>query len=170
MTFYSKVGLIEEVELVFRNMAVLEDEVTWNLMISSYAQFGMFEKALEMCSWMREENLRFDCVTLSSLLAVAADTRDVELGKKLHVFCIRHEFDSDVVVFSGIVDMYVKCGKMDCARGVFCSTKKKDIVLWNTMLAACAENGLSGEAVLSNATGECSSKCCFVELFDFWFL
>ncbi|PNX99107.1 pentatricopeptide repeat-containing protein chloroplastic-like [Trifolium pratense] len=147
LNFYSKVGLIEEAELVFRNIMVLKDEVTWNLMISSYVQFGMFEKALEMCSWMREKNMRFDCVTLSSLLAIAADTRDVELGKKLHGFCIRNEFDSDVVVLSGVVDMYAKCGIMDCARGVFCSAKKKDIVLWNTMLAACAENGLSGEAL-----------------------
>ncbi|GAU12352.1 hypothetical protein TSUD_253030 [Trifolium subterraneum] len=126
---------------------VSKDEVTWNLMISSYVQFGMFEKALEMCSWMKEKNLRFDCVTLSSLLAVATDTRDVELGKKLHGFCIRNESDSDVVVLSGVVDMYAKCGRMDCARGVFSSAKKKDIVLWNTMLAACAENGLSGEAL-----------------------
>jgi pentatricopeptide repeat protein len=139
MNFYSKVGLIEEVELVFRNIMVLKDEVTWNLMISSYMQFGMFEKALEMCSWMREKNSRFDCVTLSSLLVVAADTRDVELGKKLHGFCIRNEFDSDVVLLSGVVDMYAKCGRMDCARGVFSSAKKKVIVLWNTMLAVCAE-------------------------------
>lgn len=148
MNFYSKVGLIEEVEIVFRNMTVLKDEVTWNLMISSYVQCGMFEKALEMCGWMREEkSFRFDCVTLSSLLAVAADTRDVELGKKLHGFCIRNEFDSDVVVLSGVVDMYAKCGKMDCARRVFCFAAKKDLVLWNTMLAACAEKGLSGEAM-----------------------
>lgn len=149
MNFYSKVGLIEEVELVFRSMAVLKDEVTWNLMISSYVQFGMFEKALEMCHWMREEeNLRFDCVTLSSLLALAADTRDVKLGKKLHGFCIRNEFYSDMAVLSGVLDMYAKCGIMDCARGVFhFAGKKKDIVLWNTMLAACAEKGLSGEAL-----------------------
>ncbi|CAI8585321.1 unnamed protein product [Vicia faba] len=89
-----------------------------------YSKFGMFEKALEMCGWMtEEENLRFDCVTLSSLLSVAADTREVEL------------------------DMYGKCGRMDCARRVFCFAAKKDLVLWNTMLAACAEKGLSGEAM-----------------------
>lgn len=146
MNFYSKVGLIEEVELVFRNI-IVKDAVTWNLMISSYVQFGMFEKALEMCHSMKYESLSFDCVTLSSLLVVAADTRDVGLGKKVHGFCIRNEFDSDVVVLSGIVDMYAKCGRMDCARRVFGFAAKKDIVLWNTMLAACAEKGLIGEAL-----------------------
>ena len=43
--------------------------------------------------------------------------------------------------------MYAKCGRMDCARRVFSCVRKKDIVLWNTMLAACAEQGLSGEAL-----------------------
>lgn len=146
MNFYFKVGLVEEAEVVFRNMAV-KDVVTWNLVVAGYAQFGMVEKALEMCCVMREEGLRFDCVTLSALLAVAADTRDLVLGMKAHAYCVKNDFEGDVVVSSGIIDMYAKCGRMDCARRVFSCVRKKDIVLWNTMLAACAEQGLSGEAL-----------------------
>lgn len=146
MNFYFKVGLVEEAEVVFGNM-VMKDVVTWNLVVAGYVQFGMVEKAIEMCCMMREQNLRFDCVTLSSLLAVAADMRDVGLGMKAHAYCVKNEFEYDVVVSSGIIDMYAKCGRMDCARRVFSLARKKDIVLWNTMLAACAEEGLSGEAL-----------------------
>ncbi|KAF7806338.1 pentatricopeptide repeat-containing protein [Senna tora] len=146
INLYSKVGLIEEAELVFSTM-IMKDVVTWNLLISSYVQSGLVEKALDMCHLMREENLRFDCVTLSSLLTVAADTRDKELGLKGHSYCIKNNFESDVVVSSNIIDMYAKCGKMDHARRVFSSTTKRDIVLWNTMLAAYADLGLSGEAL-----------------------
>ncbi|KAI4335794.1 hypothetical protein L6164_014404 [Bauhinia variegata] len=146
LNFYSKVSLIEDAELVFSNM-VEKDVVTWNLIISSYVQFGQFEKALHICHSMREENLRFDCVTLSSLLTVAADTRNLELGMKGHCFCIKNKFESDVVVSSGIIDIYAKCGRMNYARRVFNSTTKRDIVLWNTILAAYAELGLSGEAL-----------------------
>ncbi|KAK7304188.1 hypothetical protein RJT34_15301 [Clitoria ternatea] len=146
MNFYFKVGLFQEAEVVFGNMLV-KDMVTWNLVISGYVQFGMVEKALEMCHRMREQKLRFDSVTLSSLLAIAADTRNVGLGMKGHGYCIRNNFESDVVVSSGIVDMYAKCGRLDYARRVFSCVSKKDIVLWNTMLAACAEQCLSGEAL-----------------------
>lgn len=147
MNFYSKVGLIEEAELVFRR-TVMKDEVMWNLIISSYAKFGIVEKALEMCLLMREEaKLRFDSVTVSSLLAVAADRRDLGLGKEAHGFCIKNGFDADVVVSSGVIDMYAKCGRMEIARRVFGFAAKRDVVLWNTMLAACAELGLSGEAL-----------------------
>ncbi|KAK7280885.1 hypothetical protein RIF29_08438 [Crotalaria pallida] len=147
MNFYSKVGLVEEAELVFRKM-VTKDVVTWNLIISSYVQFGRIDKALEMCRLMRkEEKLRFDSVTLSSLLSAAADSRDVGFGMKGHGYCIKNNFDTDVVVLSGIIDMYAKCGKMDYARRVFDCATTKDIVLWNTMLAAYAELGLIGETL-----------------------
>ncbi|XP_054822808.1 LOW QUALITY PROTEIN: pentatricopeptide repeat-containing protein At5g55740, chloroplastic-like [Prosopis cineraria] len=146
VNFYSKVGLIEEAELVFSKI-IMKDEVTWNLLTSCYVQNGLVEKALDMCHLMREENLRFDCVILSSLLTVAADIRNVELGMMGHSYCIKSNFESDLVVSSSIIDMYAKCGKMDYARRVFSSTTKRDIVLWNTMLAAYAELGLSGEVL-----------------------
>nr|KYP35475.1 hypothetical protein KK1_043491 [Cajanus cajan] len=146
LNFYFKVGLVDEAEVVFGGM-VVKDVVTWNLVVSGYVQFGMVGKAIEMCRMMRERKLGFDCVTLSSLLAVAADTRDLGLGMEAHAYCVKNEFECDVVVLSGIVDMYAKCGRMDCARTVFGGAGKKDVVLWNTMLAACAEQGLSGEAL-----------------------
>ncbi|XP_057741065.1 pentatricopeptide repeat-containing protein At5g55740, chloroplastic [Arachis stenosperma] len=145
VNFYFKVGLVEEAELVFRRM-VVKDVVTWNLIISSYVRCGEVEKAIEMCHMMTEENLRFDCKTLSSLLHIAADTRDVGLGMEAHGHCIKCSFDFDVVITSGIMDMYAKCGRIDYARRVFGVAREKDIVVWNTMLAAYAELGLSDEA------------------------
>ncbi|KAJ7978851.1 Pentatricopeptide repeat-containing protein [Quillaja saponaria] len=146
MNFYSKVGLIEEVELVFSRL-VVKDAVIWNLLISSYVKFGQIGKAFTVCHLMREENLRFDSVTLSSILSAAADTRNVELGKEGHCYCIRNNLESDLVVSSIIVDMYSKCGRINIATRVFNSTSRRDLVLWNRMLAAYAELGLSGEAL-----------------------
>ncbi|KAL2317632.1 hypothetical protein Fmac_031508 [Flemingia macrophylla] len=146
LNFYFKVGLVDEAEVVFENMAT-KDVVTWNLAVSGYVQFGLVGKALEMCFRMRERNLGFDCVTLSSLLAVAAETGALGLGMEAHAYCVKNQFECDVVVLSGIVDMYAKCGRLDCARRAFGGAGKKDVVLWNTMLAACAKQGLSGEAL-----------------------
>ncbi|XP_062148846.1 pentatricopeptide repeat-containing protein At5g55740, chloroplastic [Alnus glutinosa] len=146
INFYFKVGLIEDAELVFSR--VLEkDVVTWNLLISGYAQFGQVDKALNMCRLMRLENLRFDSVTLASVLSASSDITNMKLGKEAHCCCIRNNLESDVVVASSIVDMYAKCERIDCARQVFNSTIKRDLVLWNTMLAAYAELGQSGEAL-----------------------
>ncbi|OMO57948.1 hypothetical protein COLO4_34962 [Corchorus olitorius] len=146
INFYSKVGLVEDAELVFDTMNG-KDVVTWNLMISTYVQCGLIEKALNMCHTMRSQNLRFDCVTLSSILTAAAKSSNKKLGKEGHCYCIRHNLQADVVVASSIVDMYAKCGRIDCAAQVFSSTTNKDIILWNTLLAAYADIGHSGEAL-----------------------
>ncbi|XVE98247.1 hypothetical protein REPUB_Repub03eG0089200 [Reevesia pubescens] len=100
-----------------------------------------------MCHLMRLENLRFDCVTLSSILIAATNSSNLKLGKEGHCYCIRNSLQSDVVVVNSIVDMYAKCGITDCARLVFSSTTNKDIILWNTLLAAYADAGHSGEAL-----------------------
>ncbi|GMI81237.1 chlororespiratory reduction 21 [Hibiscus trionum] len=146
LNFYSKVGLIEDAELVFDRI-LEKDVVTWNLIISSYLQCGLIDKALNTCHLMRSENLRFDCVTLSSILTAAANSSNIKLGKEGHCYCIRNSLQSDVVVASSIVDMYAKCGRIDYAGHVFCSTTNKDIVLWNTLLAAYASVGHSGETL-----------------------
>ncbi|KAF5190544.1 Pentatricopeptide repeat-containing protein [Thalictrum thalictroides] len=146
INFYSKVGLIEDAELVFNEMAE-RDGVTWNLLISGFVQIGQVEKALDTCRQMKSENFRFDSVTLASLLSASADTRNLELGKVGHGHCVRNNLVSDVVVASSIVDMYSKCGKINNARWVFNSTKQKDLALWNTLIAAYAEWGFSGEAL-----------------------
>ncbi|PON39692.1 Tetratricopeptide-like helical domain containing protein [Parasponia andersonii] len=146
INFYSKVGLIEDAELVFGTM-LEKDVVTWNLIISGYVQIGKIDKALSRCCQMRLEKLRFDSVTLASIISASADTCNLELGKEGHCYCIRNNLDSDVVVASSIVDMYAKCNRIDCARRVFDSITKGDLVLWNTMLAAYADLGHSGEAL-----------------------
>ncbi|CAI9100247.1 OLC1v1037200C1 [Oldenlandia corymbosa var. corymbosa] len=146
VNFYAKVGLFEDAERVFHRI-VEKDVVTWNLLISSYLQYGFPDYALSLCRQMRIEGFMFDSITLSSILTTSADMRDVRLGKEGHCYCIRNHFDPDVVVASSIVDMYAKCERIQDARRVFDSTAGKDTVLWNTMLSAYAELGLAGETM-----------------------
>lgn len=146
INFYSKIGWIEDVELVFSRM-IEKDVVTWNLIVSCYAQHGLAEDAINTCSRMSSEGLTFDSVTMASLFSSCADSSDLELGKVGHCYCIRSGLDSDVGVVASMVDMYAKCEEMDYAKRVFCSISEKDLVLWNTLLAAYAERGLSGEAM-----------------------
>ncbi|CAN1125885.1 Pentatricopeptide repeat-containing protein At5g55740, chloroplastic [Linum perenne] len=146
LNFYSKVGLIEDAELVFSKM-LDKDEVTWNLLISCYVRLLEVDKALNMCHLMRSENLRFDSVTLASILAVCSHTRNVMLGKEAHCYCVRNNLYSDVVVASNIMDMYAKCQRIGEASRVFESTVNTNTFFWNTLLTAYVESGHIGEAL-----------------------
>ncbi|CAO2841443.1 unnamed protein product [Amaranthus hypochondriacus] len=146
INFYSKIGWVEDAELVFTRM-VEKDAVTWNLLISCYVQQGFAEIAVNTCRVMRSKGLRFDCVTMASFFSACADTGDIELGKQGHCYCIRNRLDSDVAVASSLVSMYSKCKEIGYAERVFDSSLEKDLVLWNALLAACAERGLGGKAL-----------------------
>lgn len=146
INFYSKIGLVEDAELVFSEM-LEKDVVTWNLLVSGYVHNGLVDRALGLCRVMQSENLRFDSVTLASIMAAAADSRNLKLGKEGHSFCVRNNLESDVAVASSIVDTYAKCGKLECARRVFDLAIKRDLIMWNTLLAAYAEQGWSGETL-----------------------
>nr|GLL45206.1 pentatricopeptide repeat-containing protein At5g55740, chloroplastic [Ipomoea trifida] len=146
INFYAKVGLASDAELVFSRMTE-KDVVAWNLLIFCYVQSGEVEKALYLCREMRSAGLLYDCVTLSSLLSASTNLRDLNLGKAAHCFCIRNNFETDAVVASSIVDVYAKCKRITDARQVFDSAADKDIVSWNTLLAAYAEMGFSGETL-----------------------
>nr|AKH05172.1 chlororespiratory reduction 21 [Pelargonium transvaalense] len=146
LNFYVKVGLYEEAELVFRSVSQ-KDVVTWNVLISGFVRNGRFQEALDLCRLMRAENMRFDSVTLTSILSLCADTRNMKLGKEGHCYCIRNNLESDLAVASSTINMYAKCNRMNSAIQIFNSTTKRDLVLWNSLLAAYAELGLSGEAL-----------------------
>ncbi|KAJ8534934.1 hypothetical protein K7X08_016662 [Anisodus acutangulus] len=58
INFYAKVGLVNDVELIFDRL-IEKDVVTWNLLISCYAQSGQIDKALDLSRLMRLKGFRF---------------------------------------------------------------------------------------------------------------
>ncbi|KAL5975214.1 hypothetical protein ACLOJK_031893 [Asimina triloba] len=146
MNFYSKVGLVEDMELIFNKM-VERDVVSWNLLLSGYIQDEQIGNFFETCHQMRSEGLRFDSVTLSSIFSACAHSQNLEIGKEGHGYSIRNNLESDLAVVSSIISMYAKCERIDYARMIFDNAKKRDQVMWNTIIAAYAQLGLSGEAL-----------------------
>ncbi|GJV57167.1 pentatricopeptide repeat-containing protein [Tanacetum coccineum] len=146
VNLYSKTGLVKDAEKVFSKMKK-KDIVAWNLMVSCYVQNKKTEKMLDLCRDMLLEGLKFDSVTITLIATCAGDIQNLKLGKETHCQCIRNNLSGDVTVASSIVDMYAKCNKIHDARRVFSSVRSKDLVLWNTLLAAYAELGSSGETL-----------------------
>ncbi|CAN6456236.1 unnamed protein product [Victoria cruziana] len=146
VNFYAKCSAMVEAELVF-DLMLERDVVTWNLLISGYIQDGHIEDALDLCRQMQLENFRPDSVTLASILSACADCGDLHHGLESHGFCIRNDLESDVFVASSVIDMYGKCRRIEDARKAFDCTMQRDVVLWNTLIAAYSESGYSGEAL-----------------------
>ncbi|KAK6941577.1 LOW QUALITY PROTEIN: Pentatricopeptide repeat [Dillenia turbinata] len=157
MNFYSKVGLIEEAELVFRRM-LERDVVAWNLLISCYVNNGQIESAIQTCRLMRLENLRFDSHQYCRPLPTG------ELGKEGYGYCIRNSLDSNLVVASGIIDMYAKCGRINNAVQLY--KGKRSCVVEHSLSCLCRGRSKRGglETVLPDAIRWYAAKCIILGL------
>ncbi|CAO2183383.1 unnamed protein product [Urochloa humidicola] len=146
INFYCKVGLVEAAEAVFEQIEE-RDIVTWNLMIAGYFQDGQIDKAFDTCRRMLETNLKFDCVTLASIIMACIKSCSMMVGSAAHGYAVRNDLDSDRAVARGLIDLYASAGRIEHARQVFNGMSKRDPVLWKVMISTYADCGMSSEAL-----------------------
>ncbi|CAO2035767.1 unnamed protein product [Urochloa humidicola] len=142
----SGVTSAESVRKVFDEM-LERDVVSWNTLVLGYAEEGRHQEALGLVRKMWRVGFRPDSFTLSSVLPIFAECADVKRGMEAHGFAIRNGFDSDVFVGSSLIDMYANCTRTDYSIKVFDNLPESDPILWNSMLAGCAQNGSVVEAL-----------------------
>ncbi|OMO63765.1 hypothetical protein COLO4_32215 [Corchorus olitorius] len=118
------------------------DVVSWNTVIAGNAQNGMYEEALRMVREMGNVNMKPDSYTLSSVLPIFAEYVDAKKGKEIHGYAIRHRFDSDWYIGSSLIDMYANCARIEDSCRVFNQLPQRDSISWNSIIAACVQNGL----------------------------
>nr|GMD15176.1 putative pentatricopeptide repeat-containing protein At2g01510 [Ipomoea batatas] len=142
---YAKCDRLEETNVIFANLA--HSSVSWTAIISVYVQKGLFEEALKVFKEMSRENVHGDQATFASLLKASANLASVALGRQLHSYAIRLGLMSNVFSGSALLDMYAKCGSIKEAKKIFKEMPDRNIVSWNAMFSAHAQNG-DGEATL----------------------
>lgn len=146
VNMYAKCGKIEEAYKMFDRMPE-RDLVSWNTIVAGFAQNGFAELALDLVTRMHEEGRRGDFITIVSILPAVANVGSLRIGKAVHGYAMRAGFDSIVNVSTALVDMYAKCGRVETARLVFDGMKSRNVVSWNSMIAAYVEGGNPEEAM-----------------------
>ncbi|KAF3445065.1 hypothetical protein FNV43_RR14758 [Rhamnella rubrinervis] len=146
---YSKSGLVRTSKLIFeKNYTQDRDLATWNSMIAGYTQNGLTEEALVLFRLMLKQNLAPNAVTLASILPACSPLGNIDLGKQLHGFSVRHYLDENVFVATALIDMYSKSGGITYAENLFSETAEKNSVTFTTMILGYGQHGM-GERALS---------------------
>ncbi|XP_060203677.1 putative pentatricopeptide repeat-containing protein At5g08490 [Lycium barbarum] len=148
LSCYLRAGNFEGAETLFRNM-MSKDLVSWNSIIAGYAANGEWSKTLDFFrEFTKEEMNGPDSVTLISILPECSRLNDVLIGKQIHGYVIRQSsLHQDISVINALISFYAKCGNIEEARRIFSLTSNKDLISWNTMLDALAENQLHQEFI-----------------------
>ncbi|XP_057488669.1 pentatricopeptide repeat-containing protein At4g21300-like [Actinidia eriantha] len=152
---YAKLLLIDDAAVVFDEMP-MRNTVCANALLSGYAEAKLWAEGLELVRNMPMLKLNYDSFTLSATLLACGGLSAIELGGQVHAKMIRtvHNVVGDVFLQSSLIEMYGKCGLVQKARRVFSMAgfriegeRKRDVVLWTSMLGVYGKNGHFKEVI-----------------------
>ncbi|PAN22609.1 hypothetical protein PAHAL_4G031200 [Panicum hallii] len=143
---YSKSGDMGSAEEVFVECPV-KDMVAWTAMVTGYAQNAMPVKALEVFEQMAAAGMAIDEVLLTGAISACAQLGAVRRAAWVQEIAEQNGFGRNVVVGSGLVDMYAKCGLIDEACRVFEGMKEKNVYTYSSMIVGLASHGRANDAI-----------------------
>ncbi|MCO5588985.1 hypothetical protein L7F22_042949 [Adiantum nelumboides] len=140
---YSKCKNINYARNVFDKMEH-HDMVSWNTMISGYAQLGYVDNAFHLFNEMSYKGMLPNTVTFIVVLNACAALPDVHA---FHLWLVEAGFKLDVVLGSALVNIYSTYSCLRDAHKVFGSLLERNVITWNSLMAGYTQENSSEEAL-----------------------
>lgn len=139
-------GELETARYIFWSQPELNDTVSWNTLISGYAQNGYEEEAIKLFGWMSKSRFRWNEHTFASVLSACSGMKNLKLGKEVHAWVLKDGMYSNPFISSGIVDVYSKCGNMKNAESVYAAIGLENSFSITSMIVGYSFQGKMVEA------------------------
>ncbi|KAK4282189.1 hypothetical protein QN277_013594 [Acacia crassicarpa] len=146
LDFYSKHDCVSEVKKLFDEMPE-HDGVSYNVLITCYAWNCQLRESLDLFRELQYTKFDRRQFPFSTILSIAANTLNLELGRQIHSQAIATIADSEIKVGNALVDMYAKCGKFDEANRIFANLTHQSSVPWTALISAYVQKGLHEEGL-----------------------
>ncbi|CAM8913299.1 unnamed protein product [Rhodiola kirilowii] len=144
---YSSFGFPEKAWHIFEQKEDKSNVVEWNVMIGGFCENGLWEKSLELFSWMKRGSCQLASASYTCALTACSQGGDIAFGEQVHCDAIKTGFQLDPFVATSVITMYSKCALVDEARKAFDQVPDKEIELWNSLISALVSNGYGYDAL-----------------------
>ncbi|XP_056688216.1 pentatricopeptide repeat-containing protein At1g71490-like [Spinacia oleracea] len=112
-----------------------KDIISWNSIISGYARYGKYEETSFLFREMLLCGFRPNYVIIASILPLCARVANLQHGKELHCFIIKHqEFSEYLLSWNALVEMYARAAKISEAQKVFNLLSRKDVITYTSLI------------------------------------
>ncbi|KAK7320215.1 hypothetical protein RJT34_04951 [Clitoria ternatea] len=130
---YAKCGNLFEAQTIFDSM-LHRDIVAWNAIISGFSFHVLFNQTMHLLAQMQLAGISPNSSTIVSVLPAVGQANALCRGKAIHAYSVRKIFSHDVVVATGLLDMYSKCHHLSYATKVFNTVNQKNEICWSAMI------------------------------------
>ncbi|XXG81252.1 hypothetical protein AAC387_Pa09g1933 [Persea americana] len=117
------------------------DAVSWNSMMSAYAQNNQPDRVFELFLAMLRYDFKPNPTSLSVALSSCAKPAALNQGKQIHVLSIKSYYSANVFVGTSLITMYAKCKVFDCLTQVFDGINNPSLATWNALITGFVVNG-----------------------------
>ncbi|XP_058102662.1 pentatricopeptide repeat-containing protein At3g26782, mitochondrial-like [Magnolia sinica] len=148
IAMYAKCGDVKAARIAFDGMKV-KDGISWNSLLSGYAQNGFATEALLLFEQMRVSTVQPNPVTALIVVSACAYLGSLHIGRKVHSFIVSGRMKIDTTLWNAIIDMYAKCGDLETAIQVFDNGHEsgRNVSSWNVMISGYGMHGHGKEAL-----------------------
>lgn len=143
---YAKCGSLLEAQYVL-NQLPKRDILSWNTLISGYAEHGPVQEALKCFEEMQADGFQVDAISLSFALKACGTLGAIERGQKIHARLAEGVFAVDPWVGNSLINMYAKCGSLSESQEIFDKLPVRDVVVWSSMIQAFGMNHEGRKAI-----------------------
>ncbi|KAK7325364.1 hypothetical protein VNO77_29526 [Canavalia gladiata] len=130
---YAKSGNLFEAQTIFDRMSH-RDVVVWNAIIAAFSFHALHNQTTHLVVQMQQAGITPNSSTTVSLLPTVGQANALCQGKAIHAYSVRKIFMNDVIVATGLLDMYAKCHHLSYARKIFNSVNQKNDICWSAMI------------------------------------
>ncbi|KAJ0076244.1 hypothetical protein Patl1_34729 [Pistacia atlantica] len=123
-----------------------KNAVSWNVIVRRYLEAGDENEAIFMFFKMIRENIRPLNFTFVNALIACSVLSKLKEGMQIHAVFIKNDLEGDEVVLGSLINMYVKCGKLEDAHRIFYQPGKRGLISWTSIMLGYATSGRIREA------------------------
>ncbi|KAL1834783.1 hypothetical protein ACET3Z_004434 [Daucus carota] len=131
---YGKCGEMSDAERLFDEM-VFQDSVSWNALISCYAENGLADQAIALFSEMQKFRVEINKYTLASVLRAASRSDSSKQAMQIHSIIVKLGFVSDESMQTCLMTTYGKCNAITESKRLFSEIDHVNTVHLNAMLS-----------------------------------
>ncbi|KAL5991048.1 hypothetical protein ACLOJK_011954 [Asimina triloba] len=145
---FAKCGDLMLARRYFDEMAE-RNVVSWNAIIAGYSRGNQPEEAIYLFRKMKAAGFTPTEETLVSVLSACANSGHLDLGLWIHHYYVNEKRVKNTgILTNALIGMYSKCGSIERAARLFEKMPRRDLVSWNSIIAACAVHGYGEKAVV----------------------
>ncbi|KAH7422847.1 hypothetical protein KP509_12G028500 [Ceratopteris richardii] len=139
ISFFGKCGKLEVAKALFDRIPT-QDVVSWTAMIDAYLRNGESRDALRLYKQMKLVGIKPNEMTFAGVLDACVLESSLAEGKQVHQEIVNTRFECNLFVGTTLLSMYGRFSCLEDANLVFDKMPCRDVVAWNAMVAASAQN------------------------------